>query len=94
MSNRRRIPRTIGAALVVGFSVVLVGCSSSASPSSSSSPVADSIPPSGTSVIAPGGTVPFNLAHNARADVDVASCAEVSGEWVLKGSVKNFVKGL
>jgi hypothetical protein len=40
-------------------------------------------------VIAPGGLIPFDQAHNARSDVKARACAQISGEWVLKGTVVN-----
>jgi len=43
-------------------------------------------------VIAPGGTVPFKQADNARSEVEVGSCTEVSGAWRLSGSVHNAAK--
>jgi hypothetical protein len=39
--------------------------------------------------INPGKTVPFDLAHNARADVSSGTCSRTSQGWVLKGAVRN-----
>ncbi len=39
--------------------------------------------------IAPGKSVPFDLAHNARADVRAGACTQTSRGWVLKGIVRN-----
>ena len=79
--------RVRGALAVVAFScwpILLVGCSSSATVAP---PAAHTT--TRTSEIAPGGTVPFNLAHNARSDVRVAACTPSSGAWAMKGSVVN-----
>ena len=59
--------------------MLFLGCSSSST----------SRPPVQTSVIEPGGTVPFNLADNARADVKTQPCTQVNGAWVLNGTVRN-----
>ncbi len=65
---------------VAGCSMLLVGCSSA----SSGAP-----PSTRTSDIAPGETVPFDLAHNARSDVKQTSCARQSGQWAVHGTVTN-----
>jgi hypothetical protein len=39
--------------------------------------------------VTPGKSVPFDLAHNARADVSAGTCSQTSGGWVLKGAVRN-----
>lgn len=40
-------------------------------------------------MLKPGTLVPFDLAHNARADVHVDSCKIASGSWLLEGTVTN-----
>ncbi len=40
-------------------------------------------------MLKPGTLVPFDLAHNARADVHTAVCRIASGSWLLKGTVTN-----
>jgi hypothetical protein len=39
--------------------------------------------------VAPGKTVSFDLAHNARDDLSTGACTQTSRGWVLKGTVKN-----
>ena len=70
---------------VAACSILLVGCSSSSSSSSTTTPPRHT----GTSVIAPGGTVPFHLSHNARADLSLTPCTQSGGQWVLRGTVTN-----
>lgn len=75
------------AAVVVACSILLVACSSPSSSTSSTT----TAPPQRTasSVIAPGGTVPFDLSHNARADLVLTPCIQSGGQWVLRGTVAN-----
>ena len=73
------------AAGVAACSVLLAACSSSSSPSTTTAPPQHT----GTSVVAPGATVPFHLSHNARADLVLAACTQSGGQWVLKGTVTN-----
>ncbi len=40
-------------------------------------------------MLKPGTLVPFDLAHNARADVHADTCKVASGSWLLKGTVTN-----
>ena len=70
--------------VIAGCAVLLMACSSS-------STTTTTVPSqhTGTSVIAPGGTIPFDLAHNPRADLRLEPCAESSGQWVLPGTVTN-----
>jgi hypothetical protein len=81
--------RSVALAMVAGCSVFLMACSSSSSSSSTTTAPREH---TGTSVIAPGGTVPFNLSHNARADLVVAPCTQEAGHWVLQGTVTNRAK--
>lgn len=66
-------------------SIVLVGCSSSSTATTTTS----TSPGTSTKVLAPGQTIPFDPAQNARADVTVTACTRSSGAWVVKGSVTN-----
>ena len=79
MGGGKAIRGALTASLIAGCSVLLLGCSSSST----------SKPTVRTSVIEPGGTVPFNLADNARADVKTQPCTQVNGAWVLNGTVRN-----
>jgi hypothetical protein len=74
----------LAAGVIAGCSVLLGACSSSATPPTSAPPQH-----TGASVIAPGGTIPFDLAHNARADLVLEPCTQTSGRWVLRGTVTN-----
>jgi hypothetical protein len=78
--------RRLRLALLAGGVVIMAGCSSSpsAAPGSSST---NPGPP--TSVAAPGASIPFTLANDARADVSTHPCTQTSGGWVLDGAVKN-----
>ena len=73
-STRRRV--ALSACILVGATVGLAGCSSGGTPK-------------GTKKLSPGATVPFNLAHNARAGVSTTGCDQKDGAWVLTGTVKN-----
>lgn len=84
----RPIARQSVLALLAGGALIMTGCSSSpsAGPASSTSPA----PP--TSVAAPGASVPFNLADNARADVSTSPCRQTANGWELPGVVRNSAK--
>lgn len=84
MNQSLRKSTVWAASVIAGFSVLLTSCSSSSTPSTTTSPHH-----TGTSVVSPGVTVPFDLDHNARADLRLQPCAEVSGQWVLVGTVIN-----
>ncbi len=77
----RATTRYLSLALIVGGALT-AGCSSS--PSATSSTDAGT-----TSVVAPGASIPFNPANDARADVSTRPCVQTTSGWVLTGSVKN-----
>jgi hypothetical protein len=82
VNKAQRTIRTGAIGLLVGSSVVLAACSSSGSSATQETSTR-------TSVAAPGASIPFNEADNARADVKVGTCTQVSGAWVFTGSVVN-----
>ncbi len=81
--RKRSSARVARPALAVAFwsfvlAVLISGCSSSSVSG-----------PEQATVLKPGALVPFDLAHNARADVHADACRLASGSWLLKGTVTN-----
>src|ERR1700677_186834 len=91
MNHHRWVATVLAATALVGCPTLLASCSSSG-PSTHTTTGPPSASSPRTSVIAPGGTVPFNPADNARSEVEVGTCTEVSGAWKLSGSVHNAAK--
>ncbi len=75
-----RVVRRALAVACWSFVLAMLVSSCSSSPTSA---------PEGTTVLKPGALVPFDLAHNARADVHASACHIASGSWLLQGTVRN-----
>jgi hypothetical protein len=79
----RRRPTTQGLTLLLlAFSPLLLGCSSSPS----ASPVART---ETTVAVKPGAIVPFTPSRNARGDVHLSSCSASDGGWTATGTLSN-----
>lgn len=78
-----RLSRLVRGVTVLTVAGLAAACSS---PSTAARPVR-------TSAVAPGSSVPFDLARNARADVSTSPCRLEGGRWVLQGTVANRTAG-
>lgn len=74
--------RSAALVLLVSMTLIMTGCSSSPSAAPGTSPTR-------TSVVAPGASVPFTLANDARGDVSTHPCRQTANGWVFGGTVKN-----
>ncbi len=79
MRSRPWKAAVVGGSAIVG-AICLVGCSGGSGGN-------ESVPK--TSVLAPGVTVPFDAADNARSEVTIGLCSPQSGAWLAHGSVHN-----
>ena len=91
MSHHRWTATVPAVTLIVGCSALLASCSSSGSSAHPTTGTPSASSPR-TSVIEPGGTVPFKPADNARSEVQAGICTQVSGAWKFSGSVHNATK--